>query len=427
MSEVFSKYYQKTRTQRLDILQAQGLISPAEYQLLRDNRVLAEDVATNLIENQIGQFPLPLGIAPNFLIDGQTIAVPLVVEEPSVVAACSNGAQIIARDGGFTTESQARRLVGQIILTDVTDVTAAAATLRAHEADIIATSQEVHPSIVARGGGVKEIEVRLIDNENGAPEFLTVHLLVDVQNAMGANIVNTILEGVQPYLQSLVGGQALMSILSNYNEHSLVTARCRIAPTHLATKALSGEEVAAKIVAATRYANLDPYRATTHNKGIMNGIDSLLLATGNDPRANAAGIHAFAARAGQYRSLSKWTLGADGYLEGELTLPLAVGTVGGAINVLPLAQTNLNILGCTESDQLARIAVAVGLAQNFAALRALVSVGIQQGHMSLHANALAIHAGASGEEIALVAKQLKDAPTMNSQRAAELLAALRDS
>lgn len=425
MANIFSKYYQKTRSERLAILAAEQLIDEKTEHILATNQVLTEDIANNLIENQIGQFPLPIGLAPNFLIDQQPVVVPLVVEEPSVVAACSNGAKTIALNGGFTTNVKNRGLIGQIIMTDLVDIEAATATIQVRTPEIIAQAKKVHPSIFARGGGVTAVETRVISNESQQPEFLTIHLIVDVKDAMGANIVNTILEGVQPLIETWIGGEALMTILSNYNDNALVTARCTIHPVSLETKTMSGEDIAKKIVTATRYAHLDPYRAATHNKGIMNGIDSVLIATGNDPRAVAAGAHAYAARDGQYRSMSHWTLDEAGNLQGELTLPMPVGIVGGAISVLPLAKSNLAMMNCDSASDLARIIVAVGLAQNFSALRALVTEGIQKGHMGLHANSLAIHVGATGSEIEQVAAQLKAAPKMSSSLALDILNNLR--
>ncbi|WEG73665.1 hydroxymethylglutaryl-CoA reductase, degradative [Vagococcus intermedius] len=425
MTSNISQFYKKTRVERLDLLKESGFLDNDSLALLNASPLLTEDVANSLIENQLAQFPLPLGVALNFIVDNKDVVVPMVVEEPSVIAAASNGAKFMRKHGGFITKVHKRALIGQIILTDIIDFQEAAQIIERHRDDIFEQTRLAHPSIVKRGGGLEEIDIRVIKNERNEDEFLTIHLIVNVKDAMGANIVNTILETVSQAIQKWLDAECLMSILSNFNDHSLVTSRCRVATQDLASSSMSGLEVAKKIVAATRYAQLDPYRAATHNKGIMNGIDSVLIATGNDSRAVEAGAHAYAARDGQYRSMSRWSLDEEGFLNGELTLPMPVGSVGGAISVLPLAKTSQQLMKAESALDIAKIVTSVGLAQNFSALKALVSEGIQRGHMSLHAKSLAIHVGAVNEEIDLLSEKLRLESTMNSEIASRLLQDIR--
>ena len=425
MSQENKKFYQQTRVERLDTLVNQGIISDSDKELYQKMPLLTEDVANSLIENQISQFPLPEGVALNFIIDGEKKVIPMVVEEPSVIAACSNAAKILSRNG-FSTSISKRELLGQIILKDIPDIEATKLKIEKNKDQIFTLAKEAHPSIHSRGGGLKDFYVKIIkDTTITDKEFLTVYLLIETKDAMGANIINTILEGLTPFILELTKGASLMSILSNYNTEALVTATCEVPLTDLETKNFSGQELGQKIAEASLYAKLDPHRAATHNKGIMNGIDSVVIATGNDPRAVEAGAHAFASKNGRYQGMTNWKVVEDN-LVGELTLPMVLGTVGGAISVLPLAKSNLELLGVTTSEELSRIVLCVGLAQNFAALRALVSDGIQKGHMSLHASSLAIQVGAQNEEIEIIANQLRLAPKMNSAIAKELLMTLRD-
>lgn len=424
MNQTGKKFYKQTRLERLDTLVANNHLSQQNADLFMNNSLLNDDIADSLIENQLTQFHLPMGVALNFKIDDKEKVIPMVVEEPSVIAACSNAAKIMA-DSGFTTSIATREMIGQIILKEIPDIEKAKTNIQVHEADIFKLAKEVHPSIHLRGGGLKRIKIRTIAATDNSPTFLTIHLMVDVKDAMGANIINTILEGVTPFILELTNGASLMSILSNYNTEALVTAKCQVPCNQLTTKPHDGYEIAEKIVEASTYAKLDPYRAATHNKGIMNGIDSVVIATGNDPRAVEAGAHAYASRNGQYEGMTNWTIN-KGMLVGELTLPMAIGTVGGAISVLPMAQANLDMLEVDSSEDLARIILCVGLAQNFAALKALVSDGIQKGHMSLHASSLAIQVGAKNEEIEEVATQLRKADKMNSASAKEILNNIRN-
>ncbi|MGX6969710.1 hydroxymethylglutaryl-CoA reductase, degradative [Vagococcus bubulae] len=422
MDKSFDKFYKKTRDERLATLLNAQLLSQEDYSLFKQNTPLDEDVANSLIENQLTQFPIPLGVGLNFIIDGKEKAIPMVVEEPSVIAACSYAAKM-TRPNGFKTSITSYLKRGQIIFTGVENLETAQKMLLSHFEEIKKVANLSHPSIVKRGGGLQHIECSVFKDENDET-FFTVYLLIDVGNAMGANIINTILEGVTPFISELIDGEALMSILSNYNTESLVTATCSIPFNHLDSKTASGKEIAHRIVQATRYANLDTYRAVTHNKGIMNGIDSVVIATGNDPRAVSAAAHAYACRNGRYQSMTDWHVN-DTSLIGELTLPMSIGSVGGAISVFPMAKANLDMLDITDSQELARVIVSVGLAQNLAALKALVSDGIQKGHMKLHASSLAIQVGAVGDEIELVTEKLRLAPHMNTKTASDILLNLR--
>lgn len=419
------KFYQQTRIERLDTLETSSQLTKENRELFQQNTLLDESIANSLIENQISQFHLPLGVALNFKIDNEEKIIPMVVEEPSVIAACSNAAKIMSPSGFHTTVTK-RELIGQVILKDLPSIHDAKLAIEAHIETLFNLAKEAHPSIHARGGGLKKVEVRLIEDQTlSNKQFLTVYLMIETKDAMGANIINTILEGLTPFLADLTKGTPLMSILSNYNTDALVTAKCEVTFAKLTTPTYDGQGLAEKIVEATLYSKLDPYRAATHNKGIMNGIDSVVIASGNDPRAVEAGAHAYASRNGRYQGMSDWTI-EDDKLVGSLTLPMAIGTVGGAISVLPMAKANLELLNVSTSEELARITVCVGLAQNFAALKALVSDGIQKGHMNLHASSLAIQVGAQNEEIEKTAQLLRQESKMNTKIAKELLNRIRE-
>lgn len=419
-----NKFYKKTREERIEALKQADAISQADYEALKNNAlILPGDVADRMIENVVDKHELPFGIAMNFVVDGKEILVPMVMEEPSVVAASSNSGKIIGQSGGFQTEMESRLLIGQIALRKVSDVEEATAKIQENEQEIVKMANAAHPSIVDYGGGARKVDVRVIpaDEAYDAPEFFVVHLAVDTGEAMGANIVNTMVEALAPYIEELTGGESLMNILSNYSTESLATATCSIAPEFLATKEMSGERVRDRIVEATQFALVDPYRAVTHNKGVLNGIDAVLLATGNDWRAVEAGVHAYAARSGQYRSLTKWTKDDNGNLKGEITIPISVGSVGGTLSIHPNAQFAYRLLGEPNAEELSRILAAVGLAQNLSAVRALVTEGIQKGHMSLQARALAVRVGATGEQVEKVAAELQKAEYMNSETAKKIL------
>ncbi|HEX5786728.1 MAG TPA: hydroxymethylglutaryl-CoA reductase, degradative [Woeseiaceae bacterium] len=374
---------------RIEALAAAGFLKPADAASLRSGRhVLPVNGADAMIENVIGAFGLPLGIAPNFRVDGRDCLVPLVVEEPSVVAALSSAARIARQSGGFETERQEALLIGQVHLVDVPDRQAATAALLAATGQLRVAAAAVHPRLGERGGGLREVEVRQLLLDDGEPA-LAVHLLVDTRDAMGANLVNTLCEALAPAIEALSGGRAVLRILSNLADRALVSARARFALEDLAAT----EEAAARardgIVLANRLAIADPYRAATHNKGIMNGIDPLAIATGNDWRAIEAGAHAFAARTGRYLPLTTWIATPDGSLEGRIELPLKPGIAGGTGANNPAVALCLGMTGVRSADELASLMAAAGLGQNFAALRALATTGIQAGHMRLHARSVA--------------------------------------
>lgn len=421
-----SKFYNKSKSERISALNQADILTAEETKQLQSGLHLSDEIADNMIENQVASYELPYGVALNFLIDGKDYAVPMAIEEPSVVAAASSAAKIIQQAGGFQTTVTDRVMIGQVAFKNPPNVTEAMAKLAEHEELILQKANEAHPSIIKRGGGANQMTVRHIKADAAAPEFLVLHLHVKTMEAMGANIINTMMEGIIPYAEELVGSQALMGILSNYATECLATAACRIPADLLQRGNFTGEEVRDRLVDAYQFAYADPYRAVTHNKGIMNGIDAIVLASGNDWRAIAAGIHAYASKSGQYRSLSKWEKASNGDLLGELTLPLPVGAVGGSISFHPAAQMTKSILDYENAAELESVIVSVGLAQNLSAMRALVSEGIQKGHMGLQSRSLAISAGAVGEEIDWLSEQLKMADKMNSATAKELLKKYRN-
>ncbi|GBG97398.1 hydroxymethylglutaryl-CoA reductase, degradative [Lactococcus termiticola] len=406
------KFYQMTPEERRMTL---GL-SPEMEEVLA-SMSLDSEVANHLIENQISEIELPMGLAQNFSINGKSYQVPMATEEPSVIAAASNGAKIA---GDFTAMISERLMRGQIVFYAVKEAEAIERYVEQHEAELIAIAEAVYPSIVKRGGGLRAISSRYF--EEG---FLSLDFKIDVQDAMGANIVNSILEGLANHLRTLFPNEEILfSILSNYATESLVKATCAI-PVEKLSKTGNGQEVAEKIQAASQFSKLDPYRAATHNKGIMNGIEAVVLATGNDNRAASAAIHAYASKNGSYQGLTSWTLDGD-QLKGEIKIPLAIASVGGALKLLPKAQAAMTILDIKSAKELAQVIASVGLAQNLAALRALVSEGIQKGHMSLQARTLAMNVGAKGDEIEQLTDLLKAEAVMNQAIAESLLRNLRN-
>lgn len=396
----FSK---KSYQERLELLKAQALLSPERQESLEQDEQISVTVADQLSENVVGTFSLPYSLVPEVLVNGQEYTVPYVTEEPSVVAAASYASKIIKRAGGFTAQVHERRMIGQVALYQVADPEQALEKIASKKAELLELANQAYPSIVKRGGGARDLHVEQIKGET---DFLVVYLHVDTQEAMGANMLNTMLEALKPILEELSQGQSLMGILSNYATDSLVTASCRIAFRYLSRQKDQGREIAEKIALASQFAQVDPYRATTHNKGIFNGIDAILIATGNDWRAIEAGAHAFASRDGRYQGLSQWTLDLEREeLVGEMTLPMPVATKGGSIGLNPRVALSHELLGNPSAKELAQLIVSIGLAQNFAALKALVSTGIQQGHMKLQAKSLALLAGASESEVAPLAPQ----------------------
>ena len=416
----FSK---KSYHERLELLKAQALLSPEKQTSLEQDEQVSLAVADQLSENVVGTFSLPYSIVPELLMNGQDYTVPYVTEEPSVVAAASYASKIIKRAGGFTAKVHERQMIGQVALYQVTDPEQAQEKIASKKAELLELANQAYPSIVKRGGGARNLHVEQIKGET---DFLVVYLHVDTQEAMGANMLNTMLESLKPVLEELSQGQSLMGILSNYATDSLVTANCRIAFRYLSPQRDQGREIAEKISLASQFAQADPYRAATHNKGIFNGIDAILIATGNDWRAIEAGAHAFASRDGRYQGLSQWTLDMEREeLVGEMTLPMPVATKGGSIGLNPRVALSHELLGNPSAKELAQIIVSIGLAQNFAALKALVSTGIQQGHMKLQAKSLALLAGASESEVAPLVERLIADKTFNLETARSYLENLR--
>ncbi len=417
-------YRNLSPAERLAALARAAGLSEADQALLAKPGALPVDRANGMIENVVGTFELPLGIATNFRINGRDYLIPMAVEEPSVVAAASYMARIARDCGGFETSSTLPIMRAQVQVIGTTDPHGAKMKLLAAREEIINAANSKDKVLVGLGGGCRDIEVHVFpQTPRGA--MLVMHLLVDVRDAMGANTVNTMAETVAPIVERVTGGQVRLRILSNLADCRLARARVSVTADALTTKEFSGQRIIDGILDAYTFAAIDPYRATTHNKGIMNGIDPVVVATGNDWRAIEAGAHAWAARDGRYTSLTTWELSRDGRLVGTLEMPMAMGLVGGATKTHPLAQLALRILGVTSAQELAEVTVAVGLAQNMAALRALATEGIQRGHMALHARNIAIVAGATGDEIDKVAAELAAAHDVRTDRAAEILARLR--
>ncbi|EIR9712230.1 hydroxymethylglutaryl-CoA reductase, degradative [Listeria monocytogenes] len=420
----FDKFYKKTVEERRAILTEYADLNEEEEAFLASTGALSFDKANHMIENTIGIYSLPLGLGMNMLLNDKRYVVPMAMEEPSVVAAQSAGAKLIAQNGGITGSATKRKMIGQIELISVSDIQAAKENIIANEEQLIAIANQAHPSLQKRGGGAVEIQVRTAQTANDET-LLIVHLLVDTQEAMGANMVNTMVETLAPELEMLTNGTANMRILSNLVDEATATAVCRINPESLATKTQSGEWVRDRIIAAYEFADADIYRAATHNKGIMNGIDAVIMAFGNDWRAVEAASHAYAARTGSYKPMSKWSKDAEGYLVGELTLPMPVAFVGGSIGIHPIATLSKKIARVESAKELAMLVCAVGLTQNLSALKALVTEGIQRGHMSLQAKSLAMTAGAEADEIEKVATFLQESKQLNVVAAKEFITKLR--
>ncbi len=413
----FSK---KTPAERLQMLKEKELLQDEHWQLLDSQETLPLETANQMSENVLATLALPYSLVPDFLVDGKTYQVPFVTEEPSVVAAASYATKIIKRSGGFETEVHKRQMIGQIALYQIDYVDQAIKDVLRKKKELLEQANQAYPSIVARGGGARDFWLEQKD------DFLIFYLSVDTQEAMGANMLNTMLEALTLPLEELTGGKSLMAILSNYATDSLVTTRCVIDYRFLSRDKAEAELLADKMQLASKLAQVDPYRAATHNKGIFNGIDALVLATGNDWRAIEAGAHAYASREGSYRGLSTWTADPDKRrLHGQMTLPMPIATKGGSIGLNPAVAASFDLLGQPQAKDLASLIVSVGLAQNFAALKALVSTGIQAGHMKLQAKSLALQAGAQDEEIAAVVRLLSAKKAFNLSAAQEILADLR--
>ena len=421
---LISGFYRLDIRQRIERLEQRGLLSADDASMLREGRhVLLPAAADRIIENVIGVFGLPFAISPNFIINGTGRLAPMVVEEPSIVAGLSFAAALASRNGGFQASCDEALLAGQIHITNIADAGSAAASIEAAADELLAAANAVHPRLGERGGGVRDVEVRRLSLPGGEAA-LAVHLLVDTCDAMGANLVNTICEAIAPRVAEICGGKVAMRILSNLADRSLVTARVSYLAEQLAVDDLDGAAVRDAIVMTSDIAAADPYRAATHNKGIMNGIDAVAIATGNDWRAIEAGAHAHAGIDGQYRPLSSWSVGSNGELVGEIRVPLKVGIVGGTLAANPAAALGLRIAGVESAAELAQLMAAVGLAQNFAALRALATSGIQKGHMRLHARSLVAAAGVAGDRFDEVVEQLVASGEISETRAREIAARL---
>ena len=407
-------------TERIEALLREGLLSWDEAQILKEQKGLPISIADQLTENVLSTFDLPFSLAPYFLINGRDYLLPMVTEEPSVVAAASFAAKLIQRSGGFTTQVHQRQTIGEIALSDVEDVEVASKRILEDKETLLQLANEAYPSIVKRGGGARDLWLE----HKG--DFLIVYLAVDPKEAMGANMLNTMLEALTDRIQKLSGAQALMAILSNLATRSLVSSRCAIDFKALSRNPKEAIEIAYRMELASQLAQVDPYRAATHNKGSFNGIDALVLATGNDWRAIEAGAHAYAAQGGPYKGLSQWkSQPEEKKLYGEITLPMPVATKGGSIGLNPTVQISHRLLGEPTAIELAGIIASLGLAQNFAALKALVTTGIQAGHMKLQARSLALLAGAKEEEVPQLVNQLLENKPFNLEKAQTFLQELR--
>lgn len=412
------KLYEMNNDQRIDYLVEHGNLNAEQADFLRAGDPLSLDLANSLSENQIGIFGLPYGFATDFLVNGKEYLVPMSIEEPSVIAAASNGAQRVKRNGGFTVETSQHIMYGQIVLENA----------GSDELDILTENSKLikdlaisaRPSLKRHGGGIYELSSSIIGDN------VEIDLGVATGDAMGANIVNSMLEAISPKISELTGKDILCAILSNDGEHQVVKVKAEINFDDLKTKDMSGADVASRIVKLTKFAQLSKMRAVTHNKGIMNGVDAVLIATGNDFRAEEAAAHSYFADRREYKPFSDWNT-VDNKLVGTLEMPVEIGTVGGAIKALPMAQISLAIMNINSSQELQAVIGSVGLANNLSALRALVTTGIQAGHMSLQSKSLAVSAGAKGEEISIISKQLNESKEYTLENATELLKKLRNN
>ncbi len=419
-------FYKYSISERLRILFENEILDEDTYhKLLNEENVLSAAEADKMIENVIGVFGLPIGLGLNMLVNGKEYVVPMVVEEPSIVAAVSSASKLVRDAGGFTSRSTEPILIGQIQIVDVENTSKAKNVILQNKEEIINLANSLHPRMLARGGGVRDVEVRILPRSAAKGDMVIVHLLVDTRDAMGANLVNSMCEGVASLLEKMTGGKVFLRILSNLTDRSIVTAECTI-PVHLLNgKNFSPEEVRDGIILANEFASIDPYRAATHNKGIMNGIDPVAIATGNDWRAIEAAAHAYAARGGQYTALTYWGKNEQGDLVGRIEIPIKVGTVGGPLQSNPAVRLLHHIMGISSARELAEVMGAVGLAQNLAALKALVTEGIQRGHMSLHARSVAVAAGAPADIFETVVEKLIDSGEIKIWKAQEIIAELQ--
>ncbi|CUI76079.1 MULTISPECIES: hydroxymethylglutaryl-CoA reductase, degradative [Achromobacter] len=413
-----------TPAQRLAAIADAAGLTPEERQQLAEPGALGLERADGMIENVIGAFELPLGVAGNFQVNGRDVLVPMAVEEPSVVAAASFMAKLARENGGFETSSTRPLMRAQVQVLGLSDPHGARVALLRERERIVKLANSRDQVLIGLGGGCQDIEAHVFADTPRGP-MLVLHLIVDVRDAMGANTVNTMAEAVAPLVEEITGGTVRLRILSNLADLRLSRARVRLTPQTLDTKDRSGAEIIEGVLDAYVFAATDPYRAATHNKGIMNGIDPVIVATGNDWRAVEAGAHAYACRDGRYTSLTHWEKDASGALVGTLEMPMPVGLVGGATKTHPLARLALKIMAVRSAQELGEIAVAVGLAQNLGALRALATEGIQRGHMALHARNIALTVGAVGAEVDQLAKRMAEEKDVRADRALALLEELR--
>ena len=415
-SSQISGFYKKSIEERVEFIKSYSELTDEETKLF--SSILDLKIADRMVENVLGTFDLPLGVALNFKIDGKDYIIPMATEESSVIAASSNAAKIARIHGGFTTQCSQPLMIGQMQLLKMDDVVGAAQKIMDHKKELLNLANAQDKVLVEFGGGAKDLEVRILDSPLG--KMIVTHLIVDVRDAMGANAVNTMCEALAPMLEEITDGKVRLKILSNLADKRIVKAKAIFDK-----EKIGGEQVVDAFLESYTLAAIDPYRAATHNKGIMNGIDSLIIATGNDFRAIEAGAHAYAARNGQYTSLTSYYKDKNGNLVGEIELPLAVGIVGGAGNIHPKARLCKKILDIKTAQELAGIVASLGLAQNFAAVFALSTVGIQKGHMSLHAKNIAVMAGATGDQIDKVAEQIVKEKKIKLDRAKEILEELK--
>jgi len=418
-SSRISGFYKKPVDERISIIAEKVGLTPDEVETLTSRGGLTMEAADRMTENVIGTIAYPFSVAVNFRVDGRDYLVPMAGEEPSVVAAASNMARLMRDGKGIEAKATDPVMIGQIQVLDIPDIYAAVKAVEENKGILIDSANELDPVLVRFGGGAKDIELRPIETEDGP--MLVVHLLVDCRDAMGANAVNTMAEALAPTIAELTGGRTLLRIISNLADRRLVTVKGKVKKEDL-----GGEKAVNNIVSAWAFADADPYRAATHNKGIMNGVAAVALAFAQDHRALEAGAHAYATRDGQYRSMSRWSRDANGDLVGEMTLPMAVGLVGGATRSHPMAQVARRILGVDKAVDLAKVMCAVGLAQNLGALRALTQEGIQQGHMRLHARNLVVMAGAQGAMIEKAVKLLVDSGEIRFPKAQEIVKQLKN-
>ncbi len=419
-------FYKLAIEERIDKLAETFDLGREEIDALRGLGSLGLEQADKMIENAVGIYSLPIGVGLNFLINGKDYLVPMAIEEPSVVASCSFMAKLVRGAGGFTAGSTKRVMIGQVQVVGCEDFRAAKNALYSHRDELIELANVLVPNMVKRGGGALDLDVRVLNDNPGAKysRMLVLHLYIDTQDAMGANTINTMVEGIAPRVEALTGGKVYLRILSNYTDTCLAWAKCVVPPHVLTTDGWTGEQVIEGMLHAHAFAASDTYRAVTHNKGVMNGVDAVVIATGNDWRAIEAGAHAYAARDGHYGPMTDWSKDENGNLVGFIELPMPVGIVGGSIGMHPMAQIALKFVRAKSARELAEVILAVGLAQNMAALRALATTGIQKGHMALHARTVAVTAGARGELVERIAQAMVEAQEIKIEKARELLATL---